>query len=105
MDGLNGAPETKMGSDFLKSEIGLFGQNKAHVPAVVAKNHGFATTAMMKGLDASSVAALLNEFLDHAKRHFKSLGHLLTGDIPTVIGLKDAFAQIHGNCCHAQTIP
>lgn len=94
-----------MDSDFLKSEIGLFGQNKAHLPAVAAKNHGLAAAAVMKGLDAAGVAALLNELLDHAKRYFEALGYLLAGDIPTVIGLEDTFAQIHGNSCHTQTIP
>jgi hypothetical protein len=92
VDRLNGTPETKASSDFLKSEIGLFGQNKAHLLAVAAKNHGLATAAVMKGLNTAGVAALLDELLDHAKRNFEAHGYLLAGDISTVIGLEDAFA-------------
>jgi hypothetical protein len=105
VDRLDGASKTKAGADFLKREIGLFGEKKTHFLAVTGENHGLAAAAVMKGGDAAGVAALLDELLDHAQRHFEASCHLLAGDIPAVMGLEDAFAQIHGDRCHATTIP
>lgn len=104
MDRLNGALKPETSADFLQSEIGLPGEKKAHLPAVAGENDGLATAAVMKGGNAAGVASLLNELLDHAQGHFEALGHLLAGDIPMVIGLENAFTQIHGNRRHAQTM-
>jgi hypothetical protein len=95
VNGLDGAFKSKAGPDLLKSEIGLFGQEKTHFATVGVENDGLAAAAMMPGSDVSGVAALLDELFDHAERHLETTGHLFTGGIAAIIGLEDALPEIH----------
>jgi hypothetical protein len=104
MNRLDGAPETKTRADFLKGEIGLGGEKNTHLATVAVENDRLAPAAVVHGSDAAGVAALLNELLDHAQRHLKASGHLITGHIPSIIGFENARSQIHGNRCHEQTV-
>ena len=100
MDGLDGAFQAEAGADFLKGEIGLPGQEDAHLTAMGIENDGFAAAAMMERGDVAQTAPLLEQLFDHAERHFKTAGHLFAADIATIVSLEDALPEIQRDRCH-----
>ncbi len=104
MDGLDGALQGEPDADFLKREIGVFLQQKAHVAAMAVENDRLATAAVMTGCNVTGVAALLEEFFDHGERYLKPVGDLFAGGISTVVGFEDALPKIHRNRGHAWSI-
>lgn len=101
MDGLDAASEAEAAADFLKGETGLLGNKGAQFAAVGVEDDRLAAATMMAGSDVTGGAALMEQLLDHAERHFETAGHLLTGSLTAIIGFEDALTEIHGNRCHA----
>ena len=101
---MDGAFQIQVGADFHKGQIRLLLQEKAHFPAMGIKDDGLPTAQMMARGDVSLVGPLLEEFLDHAKGHFKPLGNLVPGDIPLIVCLENPLPQIHGERGHTESV-
>jgi hypothetical protein len=101
MDGRQRAVEPHQLAQFGQGQIRLAFELLAHGLAVRGQNQRLASRQMVPRLDAAGVPPLLQELLDHAKRHAKASGDLVPSAFIIVVGGKDALAKINGERGHA----
>jgi hypothetical protein len=89
-----GASQPQGGAHLMQRQVGFAPKQAAHLVAVRRQDQGFAARIRMARGDIARAAALLKEFLNHAKRHFEAQGNLIAGAFVTIIGSQDPFTQI-----------
>ena len=104
MNGLHRTPESKRRSQLAQGQVVLLGQEPTDLTAVTGNNHGLTPGQVMARADISGVAALLQEFLDHAEGDAKARGNLRSRAFFLIVGIEDPLPQIQGEGAHTQTV-
>ena len=83
-----------------ESGVGMVGEMFAQGVLLFRRNGAFAACPVGKGRNGAEWFAAGEEFLDERQRDAQTIGDLLAGGIALVVGIHDAVANIHGECCH-----
>lgn len=89
VDRLDRALKTETLTNFLQSQIRLFGNQSTQLTAMRVENDGLASATMMLGSYVAGMTTLLDELFDHAKRDFKPTGDLLARRVSSIIGFEN----------------
>jgi hypothetical protein len=105
MNGLEGAADGQSLAHLLQSQVGFAGQEFTQFLPVALNQGRPAPGVAMAWPQVASVAALLEELLDHPQGDAEAAGDFLAVAFLLVIGVHDALAQVQGDCfSHVQTM-
>ena len=105
MDGWQSAFQTGGRTQFTQRQVGLLGQQPLPMLPMAFKNLGLAPGKMVARSNITCAAALLEQFLNHAKRNPKAMRHLLTATFPRIVTGQYPLSQIHRQRLHHPTRP
>ena len=104
MDGGKRTVQPDGDTKFLEGQIGLCVQERAELAPMTLDDERLASGTVVLGTDLADAPTLLQELLDQAQRHAKTVGHLLPSAFSLGVSRQNAFAEIQRECFHFPTV-